>query len=122
MFFNLMVSCNSLNVRASTPKPNPCKCSIYNTHYWTLRNLKSTKNELKLGKLQKKIYKSVTKNTHLWTAKPAPHTWVSFLGQVGMHKYSSRYPLAHTIIPKGTQIIILNILELPPRPIREEPP
>jgi hypothetical protein len=56
--------------------------------------------------IEKKIYKFVHKNTHFQMAKPTPHTWVSFLGQVSMHNYSSSYLLAHTIILKGIQIFL----------------
>jgi hypothetical protein len=66
--------------------------------------------------------KSVHKNTHFQMAKPTPHTWVSFLGQVSMRNYSSSYLLTHTIIPKGIQFFFKNILELPLISFKEEPP
>ncbi len=42
---SLMVNCNSLNVQAPTPKPNPQTLVNvpYNNHYQTLTNLQSEK-------------------------------------------------------------------------------
>jgi len=81
-----------------------------------------TKKCAKSWQIGKKNCKSIHKNTHLWTTKPTPHTWVSFLGQVNMHNYSSWYLLTHTIIPKCTWGLTKSILELPPTLIRKEPP
>jgi len=95
-------------------KPPPLNQTIktlvyvpYNTHCRTLTNLQSEKSA-QSWQFVKENYKSIHKNMHLWMAKPAPHTWVFFLGQASMHIYSSWYPLAHTIIPKGTQFFYKN--------------
>ncbi len=93
-----------LNFQAPTPKPNlqTLVDVPYNSHY---RILISEKMCSKLTNCKKIICKSIHKDTHFWMTKLASHTWISFLGQVSMHDYSSWYPLAHDIISKGTEFL-----------------
>jgi hypothetical protein len=82
-----MVNCNSLNVQAPTPKPNPQTLVNvpYNTHYRTLTNLQSEKIA-QMWRIAKKNSRNPFAKTPIFEQPNQHHTHgYLVLGQVNMH-------------------------------------